>query len=275
MGSPQSAFPLSDDLALLEDAARRAGALAMTFFRKDIAVWDKSRGHPVSEADMAVDRFLKSILCEARPNYGWLSEESKNDESRLRRERVFVVDPIDGTRAFLRGEDQFTVAIAVVGDSRPLSGVVYRPATGDLYSASGGRGARRNGEEIAVSAVRRLTDCTMLADEQFFRAAKHWPVPWPEMRYRKVNSIALRLSLVAEGALDAMVSIRRKSEWDMAAADIIVHEAGGFVVDETGRPPRYNQERPIHDATIAAPPALVEPALKRVRPAVARRRAGR
>ncbi|MFQ5348013.1 MAG: 3'(2'),5'-bisphosphate nucleotidase CysQ [Rhodothalassiaceae bacterium] len=261
----------TDDLDLLTDAVRGAASLALQYFERPVDVWHKRPNDPVSEADIAVNRYLRERLRRARPDYGWLSEESEDDPDRLRRERLWVVDPIDGTRAFLRGQAEFAVSVALVEGDRPLMGAVLQPVTGTLYRAVRGQGASRDHHPLQVSARAALAGCHMLADPAFFRARRHWPVPWPDMDYRRVPSLALRLAFVAAGGADAMVSIGRKHDWDLAAADLIVEEAGGRVVDATGSRLRYNRERPTQSCVIAAAPALIAPILARVVPAMARR----
>ncbi len=262
----------SDDFRLLTDAVQGAGNIALQFFERSLDVWHKRPGDPVSEADIAVDRYLKERLLHARPDYGWLSEESEDDPARLARERVWVVDPIDGTRAFLRGSADFAVSVALIEGERPIMGAVLQPVTGTLFRARAGRGATCDGRPLHVATTRKLEGCRILADADFFHAARHWPVPWPEMDYARLPSLALRLAYVAARRFDAMVSLGRKHDWDLAAADLIVEEAGGRVVDDRGSPLLYNREEPVQTSVIAAPPALIPAILARVGPAMARRR---
>src|SRR5215217_8656764 len=142
---PVPATTYSDDLELLRSSAVAAGIIASSFFRRDVKSWTKENASPVSEADILVDRYLASSLLHARPTYGWLSEETADNPSRLDCERVFVVDPIDGTRGFLRGEDSWTVSLAVVENGVPVAGVVYAPVRDEMYDACAGGGARLNG----------------------------------------------------------------------------------------------------------------------------------
>ena len=147
----QETDPNLDDLVLLEDAARQAGDIALSFFGGDPRTWFKDNKSPVSEADLEVDGYLAEVLRTARPGYGWLSEESADSEERLARPRTFIVDPIDGTRAFLAGGDEWTVALAVVDNGRPVAGVVFCPVRKELFSAVAGHGATLNGERMTVS----------------------------------------------------------------------------------------------------------------------------
>jgi myo-inositol-1(or 4)-monophosphatase len=187
----------------------------------------------------------------ARPDYGWLSEESADDPARLSRRHVFVVDPIDGTVAFLKNRPHFTICAAVVVDGRPSCGAIYNPISDELYSARSGDGARRNGAPIHVTARETLAECAMLGDRtQLTRA------PWPMLHVQNRNSVAYRLMLVADGSADASVSLSAKRDWDLAAADIILHEAGGCLTDAHGTALRYNGASTIQPSLVAANPAL-------------------
>jgi len=247
------------DLALIESAAREAGAIARSFFGGHYKSWDKGKGQPVTEADIAVDRHLNETLLKARPEYGWLSEETRDDPARLGKARVFVVDPIDGTVAFIKGRPHFTVAIAVVEEGRPVAAVVFNPITEECFSATQGDGARLNGEAIHVSSQATIEGCKMLGDKPMF-AHPGWSVapnaPWPPMQIETRNSIAYRMALVAGGQFDAALALSAKCDWDLAAADLIVHEAGGRVSDYHGAILRYNGAVPIQRTMVCAGPAL-------------------
>ena len=244
-------MPALDDLRLLEDAVRAGGNIARKFYGGDYKRWSKEGGSPVTEADLAVNKYLCETLMTARPAYGWLSEESADDPSRLSRRHVFVVDPIDGTVAFLKNRPHFTICAAVVVDGRPCCGAIYNPITDELYSARSGDGARRNGAPIHVTARETLAECAMLGERtQLTRA------PWPTLHVQNRNSVAYRLMLVADGSADASVSLSAKRDWDLAAADVILHEAGGVLTDVHGTALRYNGASTIQSSLVAANPAL-------------------
>lgn len=228
-----------DDLKLLERAAQHAGALAMQWFGTDMEVQDKGKNHPVTQADLAVDRYLHETLRAARPDYGWLSEETVDDESRLTCKRTFVVDPIDGTRAFIRGDPHFAVSLAVVEDGQPITGVVFNPAKRRLYAAAKDQGATCDGGRIQVHQCTDLSGCHMIAHKDLFRWKK-WPRKWPGMKVSPRNSMAWRMALVASGHADGTLTLRPKSDWDLAAADLIAREAGAKVTDPFGREFCYN-----------------------------------
>jgi myo-inositol-1(or 4)-monophosphatase len=247
------------DLALIESAAREAGVIARKYFGGHYKSWDKGKGQPVTEADIAIDRYLNETLLKARPDYGWLSEETRDDPARLGKTRIFVVDPIDGTVAFIKGRPHFSIAIAMVEDGRPLAAVVFNPITDECFSAAHGGGARLNGETIHVSNQQTIEGCRMLGDKPMF-AHPGWSIapntPWPPMEIETRNSIAYRMALVAGGQFDAALALSAKCDWDLAAADLIVHEAGGRVSDYHGAILRYNGAIPIQRTMVCAGSAL-------------------
>ncbi len=183
---------------------------------------------------------------------------------RLSQQRIFVVDPIDGTRAFLNDRPWWAVSIAVVDGDRPVAGVVFAPEVGETYAARAGHGAHLDGAPIRVGEVSALEACRMAGDPNMFRHPS-WPVPWPEMQVEPRNSTAYRMCLVASGAFDAAVAPVAKHDWDLAAADLIATEAGAFVGDHRGQIFRYNRERPVQASLICSAPALAPLILDRVR----------
>jgi myo-inositol-1(or 4)-monophosphatase len=244
-------LPEPDDLALLEAAVRAAGEIALGFYGGDYKRWSKEGGSPVTEADLAVNTYLHDTLMAARPGYGWLSEESADDPGRLTKACVFVVDPIDGTIAFLKNRPHFTVCAGIVVNGRPVCGAIYNPASDELYSARAGSGAYRNGAAIHVGARAALEGCAMLGDKTQLGAP-----PFPSMHLQNRNSVAWRVMLVADGSADASVSLTAKRDWDLAAADIILSEAGGRLTDTTGALLVYNRASTLQPSLAAANPAL-------------------
>ncbi|MDR3507595.1 MAG: 3'(2'),5'-bisphosphate nucleotidase CysQ [Caulobacteraceae bacterium] len=265
--SPRSAqdYGPDEDLALIVALARAAGAKAQVLRRAGLTTEFKSDRTPVSSADLAVDALLKGELMAARPDYGWLSEETVDDPDRLKRRRVFVVDPIDGTRAFIKDKPWWVVSIGVVENGRPVAAAVFAPDLDESFEALSGKGARLNGAVIQASRTDRIEDCGMLADAQMLRHPA-WPEPWPEMRIASRNSIAYRLCAVASGTYDATLALSSKSEWDLAAADLIATEAGCVVTDHQGQGIAYNRVVPTTRSLVCAGPALHELILRRVKP---------
>jgi myo-inositol-1(or 4)-monophosphatase len=251
----QSIPSLEEDYALLKTAVRDAGELALTYFRQQILVNRKPDGSEVSEADLAVDTALKLDLLTKRPGYGWLSEETEDDSDRLKRARVWMVDPIDGTNAFLRHVPEWTVSAALVEDGVPVLGVVFNPATQEFFHAMRGKGAFLDDKPIAATKKETLDGALLIASGGLFKK-KIWKEPWPEVHSRWVNSVAYRLALVACGQADATISLSAKSEWDLAAAALIVEEAGGVITDHHGKVHRYNCELPRLPSLVASGKAL-------------------
>jgi len=244
-------LPVLEDLKLLEDTVRQAGDIARKFYGGDYKRWSKEGGSPVTEADLAVNAFLRERLTPARPDYGWLSEENADDPARLTKRDLFIIDPIDGTIAFLKNRPHFTICAAVVTDGRPSCGVVFNPISDELYSAAKGGGAHRNALPIRVGSRERLEGAAMLGDRSHLAQA-----PWPPMHVQNRNSVAYRLALVADGSADASVSLTAKRDWDLAAADIILEESGGCLSDATGHMLVYNRPVTKQASLVAANPAL-------------------
>lgn len=244
-----------EDLALLRHAAREAGAIAMRYFGNNPQVWMKGGTSPVSEADHAADAYLRETLLEARPHYGWLSEETADDHARLSARRTFVVDPIDGTRGFLDGLHSWCVSVAVVEDGRSLAGVLECPAKHETYWALPGEGAFLNGTRIHVRALGDTVDIggpKPLVDRM--------PEAWQDRLRRAayIPSLAYRLAMIANGKLDATFVKPSAHDWDIAAADLILAEAGGSLLDRGGKPPRYAGEVINHGALAAGSGDLLE-----------------
>lgn len=255
------------DLELLTALTREAGGIARKFFGGSYKRWSKDQGSPVTEADLAVDRFLNERLRAARPSYGWLSEETEDDPSRLSCKTLFIVDPIDGTASFLKGRPHFTICAAVVHDGRPAAGVVYNPILEELFAARDGAGATCNGNPIHVSAREEVEGCRLLGDKQMLaHAAWNAPpnIPWPAMEIETRGSIAYRLALVANGSFDAMLALSAKRDWDLAAAEIVATQAGGLVTAHDGSVLRYNRPDAIQTSVVGAGPKLHERLMTRV-----------
>jgi myo-inositol-1(or 4)-monophosphatase len=258
-------------LEMLLTAARLGGEAALADFRlgapTSADVSYKPGDSPVTSADLAVDRALEPILRAAFPDAGWLSEETADDPDRLSKPRLVVLDPIDGTRAFMRGDPYWTVAIALIEHGRPIAGVVHAPALQETFAASLGRGATLNGKKISVADFATLDGARVAGPRgliaSFAAAAGFHPEPAP-----KSPSLAYRLASVAAGRVEIALASANSHDWDIAAADVILREAGGGLV-EGGVEVSYNQPRTRHDSLLAAPSAW----LTRLSPALGGRRA--
>ena len=256
---------LAADLALIRDAAIAAGELALSERDAGLKIWSKSGGSPVTSADMAVDRLLRDTLLSARPDHGWLSEETADTAQRLSNRRIFVVDPIDGTVAYMKDKPWWCIPIALVEDGRPIAAVIHAPALGETFTATLGGGAALNGRPITASDTTDLDDASVLADARLMEGP-HWLEPWPAMRFEKRNAIAYRMALVAAGAFDAAINLTPKWDWDVCAGALIVEEAGGRVSDHHGHAWRFNQADPRQNSLICSAPALHPLIVRRTAP---------
>ncbi len=251
-----------DALAALERltaAAREAGAIARAWFRPgettSAAVKSKPGGSPVTEADFAADAFLKRQLGEAFPEAGWLSEETADDAVRLDRRALIVVDPIDGTRAFVAGDPRWTVSAALIVDGRPIAGVVHAPALEQTYAAARGAGAWLNSMPIATAAPSDGPGYTVAGPKPLLGAMGVRLGVILDIR-PFVPSLAYRMCMAASGALDFAAAGANSHDWDVAAADLVLQEAGGRLVESAGERLRYNEPRTRRGALLGAPDAL-------------------
>jgi myo-inositol-1(or 4)-monophosphatase len=253
-GSVHNKIPARDvrarDVALLTETVREAGALALSLFRTELKNWTKGASSPVSEADIAVNDLIETRLRRATPDYGWLSEESADDEQRLDKQLVWIVDPIDGTRGYLAGREDWCVSVALVENTSPVLAAVFAPASDEFFFAARGQGAARND-----AAVHATTGTAM----DFSRVAG--PKPLVERLSRssdeitlhpRIGSLALRLCRVAEGRLDAAFAGGQSRDWDLAAANLIVQEANGSMTALSGDRILYNRREVTHGVLVAA-----------------------
>lgn len=233
------------DLGLLVEAAEQAGDIACRYTGPAARRWDKPDGTgPVTEADLAVNAMLEDKLQQARPGYGWLSEETEDSSARLARDKVFIIDPIDGTRSFAEGSSTWAHSLAIAEAGEITAAVIYLPQRQLLYSAAKGQGAACNGQPIAVSAAADLASAEVLAAKPSL-LAQNWQGGSPPAFIRMHRpSLAYRLARVADGRFGAMLTLRPSWEWDIAAGDLILREAGGVTSDRTGAPLRFNSPHP-------------------------------
>ena len=241
---------LARDAALLTDTVREAGALALSLFRTELKNWTKGASSPVSEADIAVNDLLESRLRSATPDYGWLSEESVDDEARLEKRLVWIVDPIDGTRGYLAGREDWCVSVALVENGSALLAAVFAPASDEFFFATRGQGALLNAVPVLATSGTEL---------DFSRVAG--PKPLVERLSRqtgeiilhpRIGSLALRLCRVAQGSLDAAFAGGQSRDWDLAAANLIVQEANGNMTALSGDAILYNRREVTHGVLVAA-----------------------
>jgi myo-inositol-1(or 4)-monophosphatase len=243
------------ELEIAEQAAREAGAAVMQMFKGRFDVKEKSKNNPVTSADLEANRLIRERIHENFPGDGWLSEEDQDNSDRLAAARVWVIDPIDGTKEFIEGVAQFAVSIALVVDGRPKVAVVYNPAKERFYKAVAGQGASLNERAIHVSARDEVNGALLLVSRS--EPQKRFQVFVDRCEIRPVGSIAYRLAKVAGGDADGTLTFRNISEWDICAGVLIVEEAGGMVVDGEGKAMIFNRQLPNHRGVVAANGDLV------------------
>lgn len=248
---------MSDLLSQVADAARAAGAMAHARWRGEFAIWDKVPGHVVCEIDLAVNDMLRECLREIDPEAGWLSEETADSAERLLVPRVWVVDPIDGTRDFVRGRSGWAVSVALVEGGRAVLGVLDAPARAEHWQAEAGKGATLNGAPVRASTRTALEGARVPADT-LPRADRDL------VAVEKPNSIALRIAMVADARADLLAALRWGHEWDIAAAALIAQEAGATVTDARGQTLRFNSTTGEMFGIVASAPGIHDAAIKRL-----------
>lgn len=252
--APAPSPSLADAVAAV---AAEAGAYALAKWRTDFERWEKAPGNPVCEVDLDVDAMIRDRLMAIDPDAGWLSEETADDFTRLSHRRVWVVDPIDGTRDFIRGRPGWAVSIALVDGEQPIVAVLDAPARGEIWRAEAGKGATLNGQPIANSGRSQFTGSRTPVDA----------LPKIDndlVAIDKPNSIALRIAMVAAGEADLIATIRWGYEWDIAAAVLIAREAGCAVTDALGRKLRFNTPKGEAFGVLATAPAIHLAAIARL-----------
>ncbi|MEA2898529.1 MAG: monophosphatase [Bradyrhizobium sp.] len=248
--TPARADILKRDSALLAATVREAGALALSLFRTELKNWIKGASSPVSEADVAVNDLLEERLRSATPDYGWLSEESADDPSRLERRLVWIVDPIDGTRGYLAGKEDWCVSVALVENESPLLAAVFAPASDEFFFAVRGQGASCNGMALHATPGTELDFSRVAGPKPLVERLRK--TPDDIVLHPRIGSLALRLCRVADGRLDAAFAGGQSRDWDLVAADLIVHEADGNMTALSGDAILYNRPEVTHGVLVAA-----------------------
>jgi myo-inositol-1(or 4)-monophosphatase len=238
------------DVELLRDSVREAGALALSLFRTELKNWTKGASSPVSEADIRVNDLLEKRLRSATPEYGWLSEESVDDEQRLGKHLTWIVDPIDGTRGYLAGREDWCVSVALVEDAAPVLAAVFAPASDEFFLAVRGRGAARNNVPVYATTGTDLDFSRIAGPKPLVQRLS--PSPDEIVLYPRIGSLALRLCRVAQGTLDAAFAGGQSRDWDLAAANLIVQEANGNMTALSGDTISYNRREVTHGVLVAA-----------------------
>jgi myo-inositol-1(or 4)-monophosphatase len=252
----------ASDLALLEDAAREAGELCRVLQKRPLEVKSKGPAGPVTNIDLAIDDLLTKKLRSARPDYGWLSEETPDvPEQRLGKQRVFMLDPIDGTSALVANKPDFTISIGIVENGNAFAGAIYAPTTDEMFLGAPGHGAKFNGASIHSSTRTSLEGANAVGKRGYYEHGQPWPEPWPDMHFTAFPSIAYRLAKVASGAYDFVILAGPKHEWDIAAGAAILEAAGGKFTDGWGEPFVLNQPIPRTQSGVVAAGAGLHPLL--------------
>lgn len=242
----------ASDLSLLEGAAREAGALARDLLTKPLEIRNKGDAGPVTNVDLAIDALLTEKLRNARPDYGWLSEEAPDDpDARLRARRVFMLDPIDGTAAMIKRQPQYTISIGITDGADAIAGVIYNPATDEMFLGAPGMGSTFNGKAVHTSTRTELEGARMVGSKVRFTDWR-WPKPWPKLEIEQRQSIAYRMAAVAAGQADATILFSWKHYWDIAAGAAIIGAAGGVVTDTWGAPLQFNLRAPRAPGVVAS-----------------------
>jgi myo-inositol-1(or 4)-monophosphatase len=258
---------LREDFRLLRGAVEEAAVVARRFYERGAKVWEKGPGNLVTEADLAVDALSKKRLLGARPDYGWLSEETPDDGKRLDKKYVWVVDTIDGTRAFVRYHPEFAIAAGLVAAGRAVAGVVANPVTEEVFTASEGGRVRVNGKLPVPAPAATITSARILGSRSAIERACG---ELGGCEFFTVHSIAYRMALVAAGRYDAAIAMSPTSDWDIAAADDLVRTAGGRVTGGDGKDIVYNRPNARHVGVFAAKPTLHGQILARLAAGTAR-----
>ena len=233
---------MNDELSLAKEAAVNAGKLILNYYKADYEIRDKGYQNPVTTADHASDSLLKDTLTKAYPEYGWLSEETVDSKERLSKKRVWVVDPLDGTKEFIEGVPHFVVSIALVESGIPIVGVLYNPVTAEMFSASKGNGATLNNELIQCQSKENTGEMVILNSRSETKKGLWGPYLNCFSELKPIGSVAYKLGLTAAGESDIFASLRPKNEWDICAGNCIINEAGGKLIDLYGNQRNYNQD---------------------------------
>ena len=243
----------NEELIAAKVAARNAGKILMKYYKsEDNEVKMKGIDNPVTIADKEADKYLSDFLIGEFPNYGWLSEETVDTEERLINNRVWIVDPLDGTKEFIKGIPHFSVSIAMVYNGRPVVGVIYNPATDEMFSCQKSKGVYLNGQKVSTSQKTNLFDASIAVSRSELKRNEWEPYKNDFKSINPIGSVAYKLALVSSGNYDIFTTIAPKNEWDICAGDCLVSEAGGVLKTINDKKIIYNQKKTLVTDTIIA-----------------------
>lgn len=240
------------DLKLALDASKEAGKIIMQYYRADYEIKEKGYHNPVTTADNEADSFLKSTLTDAMPEYGWLSEETVDSKDRLDKERVWIVDPLDGTKEFIEGVPHFVVSIALVDKGIPIIGVLHNPVTEETFYAAKGEGAYLNNIRYHCSIKASTKEMVILNSRSETRRGLWEPYKAKFKELRAIGSVAYKMGLTATGKADIFATLRPKNEWDVCAGTCLINEAGGKVIDLNGNELSFNNQKTLIEPGLIA-----------------------
>ena len=233
------------ELKIAVKAAKKAGEVILKYYKSKYEIKDKSYHNPVTTADKEADEIIKQILVNNFPNYGWLSEETVDSKKRLLKEKVWVVDPLDGTKEFIEGVPNFVVSIGLVKSGLPILGILYNPVTKELFSASKGKGAFLNNKRINCRSKEKTEEMIILNSRSETRHGLWDPYKDKFKALKPIGSVAYKLGLTAAAKADVFASLRPKNEWDICAGNCIINESGGKLIDLNGNQIKYNLEKTL------------------------------
>ena len=243
---------MKSDLNLAINASVKAGEIIMKYYRNDYEIKEKGYHNPVTTADNEADSFLKLELTNARPDYGWLSEETVDSEDRLEKERVWIVDPLDGTKEFIEGVPQFVVSVALVENGVPIIGVLHNPVTKETFHASKGDGAYLDDNIRKCSIKESTTDMVILNSRSETRRGLWEPYKQNFKELKPIGSVAYKMGLTATGQADIFATLRPKNEWDICAGTCLINEAGGKVINLNGDEITFNNRKTLIEPGLIA-----------------------
>jgi len=256
---------MNRELEVAQTAAKEAGKIVLQYYKSDYEIKDKGfplfsfARNPVTSADYASNDYLKNILLSEFPDYGWFSEETADSPNRLTKERVWIVDPLDGTIEFIEGIPQFVISIALVEGHLPILGVLLNPVSGEIFTAAKEKGSTLNGELIQCSSKTNPGEMVVANSRSETRNGLWKPYKHIFSELKPVGSVAYKLGFTAAGKVDVFASLRPKNEWDICAGHCLINEAGGRLIDLKGQDVTYNKKNPrISPGLIAGNPLAVD-----------------